>query len=134
MPSTPTEATARRWIDGWQQRFDRLLAVDLAVTAETESPVVGEVGLSKFAEIPGGGRGAMIGYWLLPESRGSGLAAGAVGACVSWARAELGLTVIAAQCHGDNVASQIVAARAGFEHERNDDAGNQLWFSRPRGG
>ena len=133
VPAEPTAATAEQWIAGWQQRYERGLAVDLAITEEPQSRVVGEVGLSSFADIPGGGRGALVGYWLLAEARGKGVAARAVAACVAWSRAELGLTVIGARCHADNSASQVVAARAGFVHERDDGSGNQLWFGRPRG-
>lgn len=132
VPSDPSTGMAERWIAGWQTRYDRGVAVDMVVVADAHSPVLGEVGLSNFAAIPGGGRGALIGYWLLPAARGEGLAAAAVGACLTWARAELGIVVIAARCHQDNRASQVVAARAGFRHERDDASGNQLWFSRPR--
>lgn len=132
VPSVPSTGTAERWIAGWQTRSDRGVAVDMVIVADAHSPVLGEVGLSDFADIPGGGRGALVGYWLLPPARGHGLAAAAVGACLSWARTEMGLSVIAARCHQDNRASQAVAARAGFKHERDDASGNQLWFSRPR--
>lgn len=134
VPPIPTVATAERWIEGWQQRCLRGVAIDLVLADGPPGSVMGEVGLSKFAEIPGGGRGALVGYWLLPQARGKGLAVRALQATLGWARAELGLSVMAAKCHKDNNASQAVVAGAGFEHERNDDAGNQLWFSRPRGG
>jgi len=58
--------------------------------------------------------GGTVGYWLSPTARGQGLMTEAVRAVVRWAREEHGVSRLALWTHPDNVASQLVAERAGF--------------------
>lgn len=126
VPPEPTIETATRWITGVDERRTRRLAADFAVETEGRG-VVGEVGLSGFAPAR---RGALIGYWLLADARGHGLAANAVHAVTTWAHEALDLAVIVARCDAANVASQAVAERAGFALEATDGTGSRLWRSR----
>jgi len=129
VPPEPTLATASHWIDGQQQRLDRMLSVDMVIDIDHAEGIVGEVGLSSFSEYH---RAALIGYWLLPEARGQGIATAAVRAFTDWAQDRFDLETIIARCHQDNSTSQAVAERAGFRHEANDDSSYQLWISRTR--
>lgn len=131
VPPDPTVDTASRWIAGVEKRRGRRLAADFAVEihdpgAIDRQGVVGEVGLSGFSAAH---RGALIGYWLLADARGHGVAASAVRAVAAWAHEALDVQVIVARCDAANDASQAVAERAGFAHEASDDTGAQLWRS-----
>jgi RimJ/RimL family protein N-acetyltransferase len=56
-----------------------------------------------------------IGYWLAAQARGHGVATRAAQLVAQWALEELGLERIGLRTHAENVASQAVARRAGFE-------------------
>jgi RimJ/RimL family protein N-acetyltransferase len=58
--------------------------------------------------------GAAVGYWLVPEARGRGVATHAVRLLAGWAFAELGLARLELACSPGNEASQRVAERCGF--------------------
>lgn len=62
-------------------------------------------------------RRAGIGYWLLPEARGKGLATRAVRLTARWALHELGLARLGLFAEPSNLHSQRVAERAGFHRE-----------------
>ena len=55
-----------------------------------------------------------IGYWVVAEARGRGIATRAVRLLADWAREELGLTQIDVLPHKDNAPSRRVAEKAGF--------------------
>jgi len=124
VPADPTLATAQDWIEGQDVRRQRRLSLDAVVVPPGGQAIVGEVGLSGFSPTH---RGAVIGYWMLPEGRGQGLAGQAVDALCTWAGLALNLDVMIARCHQSNEASQRVAARAGFVHHSNAGSGDQLW-------
>jgi RimJ/RimL family protein N-acetyltransferase len=65
----------------------------------------------------GPSRRASVGYWLLPEARGKGLATRAVRLISRWALRELGLPRLGLFTEPPNVQSQHVAERAGFQRE-----------------
>ena len=129
VPSTPTVALATRWIAGVHDRAANRQSIDWVIQSHDTNGVVGEVGLSGFSDAH---RGALIGYWLLPAGRGHGCATAAVSAVTKWAHQTLSLDTIVARCNTSNTASQQVAARAGYRHERSDPTGHQLWISRTR--
>lgn len=134
VPASPTLATATTWISGVADRDDARRSLDWVIDCSidvdaAETNVVGEVGLSGFSDEY---QGALIGYWLLPEGRGQGFATTAVSAVTRWAHEALSLDMIVARCHTSNMASQHVAARAGYRNERSDATGHQLWISRTR--
>jgi RimJ/RimL family protein N-acetyltransferase len=60
---------------------------------------------------------AGVGYWLRPEARGRGAATIAVRLAAGWAFATLGIQRISLTTAPENLASQQVAARAGFRAE-----------------
>lgn len=66
------------------------------------------------------GRGASIGYALLPAHRGRGLATDAVLTATAWAFRTLKLARIEATVEPGNVASQQLLARAGFARAAAD--------------
>lgn len=127
VPSDISVAAASQWIAGESERAERRLALDFVIDIDATGPV-GEVGLS---HIDAERRGALIGYWLLPQGRGRGLATQAADAVARWAFGELDLAVLVARCDARNIASQRVAHRAGFALEATDSAGVQLWRRRP---
>ena len=128
VPDEATPETAERWIDGVARRQANRLAIDFVIDSAAHG-AVGEVGLSGFNARY---RAALIGYWLLPEGRGQGLATQALRSVTGWAHEALDLDLIVARCHRSNANSQAVAARAGYVHEATDTTGHALWRSRRR--
>lgn len=126
VPNEPSIELATRWIAGVDDRRLQRVSADFVIDIDGRG-AVGEVGLSTVSPKH---RGALVGYWLLEQARGQGLAAAAVAALTSWAHHALDLHVIVARCHGDNAASHRVAERAGFHHEATDSEGFALWRSR----
>lgn len=126
VPPDPTLAVAEHWIAGVPARLDKRLSLDLVIEVE-QVGVVGEIGFSGFSQ---DGSAALVGYWLLPHARGQGIAGAALEHSIGWARREFGLTLFVARCAVDNVASQQVAKRCGFQHEAHDPQGFQLWRKR----
>lgn len=72
-------------------------------------------------------RSAEIGYALLPESRGRGIATDAVTQVVAWGRRNLGLVRIEARVARDNVASRRLLERLGFAPSATDEDGVERW-------
>lgn len=79
---------------------------------EADNECVGHV----FVNIGPNERGT-IGYWLLAESRGRGLATRAVRLISRWGFDVLGLARLQVLAEPSNVASQGVAERSGFQRE-----------------
>ncbi|MGC4894743.1 GNAT family N-acetyltransferase [Micromonospora sp. DT31] len=96
---------ATRWLAGE--------AADLAILDATTGVVVG--GCALFHDEPATGQ-AMVGYSLLPEARGRGLATRTVRLVAGWAFG-IGVLRLWAGTRPDNPASQHVLERAGFRRE-----------------
>ncbi|MET7468710.1 GNAT family N-acetyltransferase [Micromonospora sp. NPDC005686] len=96
---------ASRWLAGE--------AADLAILDAATGVVVG--GCALFYDEPATGQ-AMLGYSLLPEARGRGLAARTVRLVSAWAFG-IGVARLWAGTRPDNIASQRVLERAGFRRE-----------------
>jgi RimJ/RimL family protein N-acetyltransferase len=60
---------------------------------------------------------AAVGYWLVPEARGRGIATHAVRLLARWAFDTPGVERLELTCAPDNDASQWVAQRCGFKRE-----------------
>ena len=82
--------------------------------------------------------GIDLGYALLPEFRGCGLAVEAATAVLAWAHAQLGLTRILAIVSPDNAASIAVLERVGMHFERfirlpgeQKDLALHVWITDP---
>lgn len=129
VPPEPTLATATRWIDGVADREANRTSFDWVIDIPAHGGVVGEVGFAGFNPQHDG---AFIGYWLLPQGRGNGLATTAVDAATTWAHDTCGLGIIVARCDPKNPASGAVVARVGYRKERSDAQGQELWISRTR--
>jgi RimJ/RimL family protein N-acetyltransferase len=100
-------ANQRAWEEGTGAEF--------ACTAPgDDTAIVG--GASVYDIEPGYGR-ASVGYWVAAHARGHGVATHAVLLLARWAFDELQIARLQITCGPDNVASQRVAAKAGFTRE-----------------
>ena len=97
------ELNRRRWAEGTGATFAICDAAD---------ECLGHV----FVNITGAARGN-VGYWLLPEARGKGLATRAVRLISWWALRDLGLARVGLSTELSNHESQRVAERSGFQKE-----------------
>jgi RimJ/RimL family protein N-acetyltransferase len=97
------ELNRSRWIDGAGPTF--------AVCAPDDR-CVGHV----WVNVGIGARGA-VGYWLLPEARGQGLATRAVRLISEWAYRGMAVTGLHLVTERGNLASRRVAERSGFQRE-----------------
>ncbi|HEY2160165.1 MAG TPA: GNAT family N-acetyltransferase [Solirubrobacteraceae bacterium] len=106
------EADARIYL---LRRHDAVLAGSAAPFAITTSEeLIGSISLIR---IEWEQRRAEVGYFLAADARGAGHATRAVGLISGWAFSALGLERIDLYAATDNVASQRVAERSGFERE-----------------
>jgi RimJ/RimL family protein N-acetyltransferase len=87
---------------------------ELAILDAATGTFAGEIGL--FYQEPVTGQ-AMVGYSLLPEYRGRGFMTRAVRLLTDWAFREAGLARIIAGTAPENLGSQHVLQRAGFQQE-----------------
>jgi RimJ/RimL family protein N-acetyltransferase len=110
---TTTTDVAARWIAGEAGRRAGDRALDLVVAASgDEDAVLGEVGLRNFDPVRGR---AEIGWWIVPDRRGEGLATAAVRLMADWALGPpCDLVQVWARIDPANRASSLVASRAGF--------------------
>ena len=97
------ELNRRRWDDGVGATF---------AICGAANDCVGHV----FVNLGGALRGS-IGYWLLPEARGKGLATRAVRLLSRWALRDLALARLGLSAEPWNYRSQRVAELAGFQRE-----------------
>jgi ribosomal-protein-alanine N-acetyltransferase len=93
----------RRWAEGTGATF---------AICEAVGECLGHV----FVNLSGYSRGS-VGYWLLPEARGKGLATRAVRLISRWAFRDLGLARVQLLTEPSNHESQRVAERSGFQRE-----------------
>jgi RimJ/RimL family protein N-acetyltransferase len=89
------------------------LMAAFVVLDETDGALLGGAALHHVDVQEGHGE---VGYWLLPEARGRGVATRTARIVSEWGFS-LGLERIEAQTHLDNVPSQRVLERAGFRRE-----------------
>lgn len=109
-----TDAEAREWLASWQQRWNDETAASWAIARVATNAAVGQVGLrTVFLE----GAQAQMSYWVLPEARRQGLAAGATKAVAEWAFVRLGLQRLGLQHSVRNTGSCAVAMASGFALE-----------------
>ena len=110
VPAPYTPEDARLFVAGGRSDTGLPLAV---VRADDDCHVVGAVGLHAVDIERSRGE---IGYWTAPWARRSGVASRALALLSGWAVAPagLGLRRVELYAEPDNLASQMVAARAGF--------------------
>ena len=102
-------ATSAQLAAAWIQSRDEPDRLDWAIT--TSDNVLGRVSLAHIDEIDGV---AEIGYWLLPEYRGRGLASEAVGAVEHHAFGQLSLGRLVIRHEPQNDRSCLLAQRRGY--------------------
>ena len=106
VPADRSLAAAARWIEGWDVRRQRGLALDLVIVHVGQPGVVlGEVGAVFVTRPP------QMGWWLLPAARGQGLATRAVRLFADRLR-EAGVPELTADVDPANRASIAVATAA----------------------
>jgi RimJ/RimL family protein N-acetyltransferase len=110
-----------RWFGASADSADQVLRRNAERWADLSGPTfaiclpdeqcVGLVWVNRAADRPGLGS---VGYWLLPEARGRGLATRAVVLVAEWAFTDLGLERLRIVAESANAPSRRVAERAGF--------------------
>jgi [ribosomal protein S5]-alanine N-acetyltransferase len=113
VPLRFTEEAGREWIERQHSRVLRGQGWSLAVTELPQGPAVGCAVLLLRAQEGVAG----LGYWLLPEARGRGLASRSVALLTEWGLREVGLARVEAWVEPGNEASAGVLSRCGFELE-----------------
>ncbi|MEU1688568.1 GNAT family N-acetyltransferase [Micromonospora sp. NPDC005707] len=112
-PAPPTRESVERRCRRAESHWLAGRSADLAVLDASTGAVVG--GCALVYDEPSTGQ-AMLGYSLLPEARGRGLATRAVGLVAGWAF-DAGLARLWAGTRPENIASQRVLEKAGFGRE-----------------
>ncbi len=107
IPSPYTEEDARTFVLGHAQHEDYSLAIT------RHGALVGAIGLG----INGPGYRGRIGYWVATEARGGGVCTRALRVLSRWALDELALARLELITDPDNLASQRVAVKVGFQRE-----------------
>jgi RimJ/RimL family protein N-acetyltransferase len=108
------EGEARAWVERQRAKRAAGTVLALAIQAGDDGRALGNVNLAGFGD---GGREAELGYWLVPEARGRGLATAAAGLLVDWGFENLGLERFEFAILPENRASQRVAERLGARSE-----------------
>jgi RimJ/RimL family protein N-acetyltransferase len=109
IPWPYSEADARAWIGSQALRRETGRGLDLAITEGGEA--LGAIGV----DVDWDARCGQIGYWMSGAFRGRGLATQAVVLLSDWALETLELDSLQLFTIEGNVASERVAAKAGFE-------------------
>ncbi|MGQ4514377.1 GNAT family N-acetyltransferase [Streptomyces sp. DW26H14] len=109
-----TEAQALEWIRQRAADYERGTGCVLAITPEDRDDAIGSVGLGVLDLWM---RRGMVGYWVLPQARGRGVARRALGLLTRWAFTEVGLHRLSLGHAVGHEASCRVAERCGFRYE-----------------
>ncbi len=110
LPTTDEEA--RRWLAGLEPDRRAGERLELAITVAGNRDASGSISLTDIEH-----RTAMIRYWLLPEARGRGTAAGALRLLAGWAIDALAIGHIVVLIEPDNESSWRLVERCGFARE-----------------
>jgi RimJ/RimL family protein N-acetyltransferase len=111
VPVPYRRADALAYIAGSELELDAGLSIDwLAV--DDANRLLASIAVMQIDRERGIGE---IGYWVVREARGRGVATRAVRLVAAWATSELALTTLEIVVHEDNAASNAVARAAGFE-------------------
>jgi RimJ/RimL family protein N-acetyltransferase len=110
VPSPYTHADAEAYFAHSTEEAAAGRAINL-LAVDAQDRLLGSFGLMELDREPGYGE---IGYWVVAEARGRGVATHGLRMLADWAREELGLTTIDVLPHKDNAPSRRVAEKAGF--------------------
>jgi RimJ/RimL family protein N-acetyltransferase len=110
VPSPYTRADAEAYFEHSAKEAAEGRAINLLAVDE-EDRLLGSFGLMELDREPGYGE---IGYWVVADARGRGVATRGVRLLADWAREQLRLTRIEVLPHKDNLPSRRVAEKAGF--------------------
>jgi RimJ/RimL family protein N-acetyltransferase len=113
-PAVPSVEEAAAWVDVRERRRRQGEALFLVVAAVADDRACGSVWLWN-VDVPN--RRGEVGYWLLREARGRGLATRAVRLLCAYAYERLRLERLELFTLPGNAASERVAERAGFQRE-----------------
>jgi len=128
VPGACTATDAEAWIAGADARRAAGIALDLVVAGLDDDRVGGEVGLVVRDPVR---RWAELGFWVVPERRGTGLATAAVRLLSDWALGPaLGLAQVYARVHKANSAAEGVLAAGGFERRGQAEGSHVVWRRR----
>ena len=111
LPTTPTARSAAEFIDRQIGRLDEGTGCSFAIAALAGDRACGQIGLWPDYQRP---RTAAVGYWLVPEERGKGVASAALDAITGWATAICGMNVLELFIEPANLPSIAVAERCGY--------------------
>jgi RimJ/RimL family protein N-acetyltransferase len=128
VPLDYTEAEGLAWIERQRQKRAAGTVLALAIQAPDDDRALGNVNLARLDD---DGHEAAIGYWLVPEARGKGLATAATSLLIDWGLRNLGVERIEFAILPENRASQRVAERVGARsegiRERSHEADGRWW-------
>jgi RimJ/RimL family protein N-acetyltransferase len=110
-----TEADARRHLVEQEQARRRGEQVEFALVEPHDHDVLLGGGSLNDVDLEQGR--AAVGYWLVAQARGRGVATHAVRLIARWAFEQLGIARLELTCGPDNHASKRVAQRCGFTRE-----------------
>ena len=113
LPSPYGEREAREFLVEQRRRREHGTELSLLVVGAESDALLGSVG----ARLDRENARAEIGYWVVREARGRGVASRAVVLLGRWLFAELDLARLQIHTETENLASQRVAERAGFTRE-----------------
>ena len=104
--------STRDYVAACKSALGKGTGIAFAISHARRDDCLGQVLL----EVRDGGR-ADVGYWLLPEARGRGRAPRALALAARWALSQPGIARLQLWTSPENVASQRVAERSGFQRE-----------------
>jgi RimJ/RimL family protein N-acetyltransferase len=122
------ELTVEETVAAIKQVNDNPFTVSYAIVDNQSLQILGNLALV----LADNRKSAEVMYWLAPWGRGRGVATNSVKLLCQWAFTQFDLVRITLQTHPDNVRSQSVALRAGFQglSSGNEDqvSRNHVWF------
>ncbi len=125
VPEDASVEAAARWIAGEGARRDAGIALDLAIADPIDPTIVlGEVGL---VVVEPERQWAEIGYWVLADRRGQGVASAALGLFTKWVLAEQPVKRLFARTRSANPAAGAVARAAGYDNAGELEEGLNVW-------
>jgi RimJ/RimL family protein N-acetyltransferase len=116
VPWSYSASEAQAWIDRQRQKRAAGTVLALAIEERDGGTALGNVNLVRFSDDDGEHKAA-IGYWLVPDARGRGLATAATSLLSDWGLPNLGLERVEFAILPENLASQRVAQRVGATSE-----------------